>query len=98
VTDDIVTRLRESDGEGCTCGAWNYSECGCLEAVWAEMFITEAADEIERLRKERDEWHELAENLYTHLSTYVCHCNMAKCKCGYDDVLGLYDETKQGKV
>ncbi len=50
MTDDIVTRLRKSHGEGCTCGAWNYSECGCLEAVWAEMFITEAADEIERLR------------------------------------------------
>ena len=50
-TDDIVTRLRESHGQGCTCGAWNYSECGCSEAVWAEMFITEAADEIERLQQ-----------------------------------------------
>ena len=52
MTDDIVTRLRESHGQGCTCGAWNYSECGCSEAVWAEMFITEAADEIERLRND----------------------------------------------
>jgi hypothetical protein len=50
MTDDIVTRLRESHGQGCTCGAWNYSECGCSEAVWAEMFINDAADEIERLR------------------------------------------------
>jgi len=51
VTDDIVTRLRESDGQGCTCGAYSYYECGCSEAVWAEMFIEEAADEIERLRE-----------------------------------------------
>ena len=50
--DDIMTRLRESNGQGCTCGAWNYSECGCSEATWAEMYITDAADEIERLRKE----------------------------------------------
>ena len=50
-TDDIVTRLRNSDGQGCTCNAYSYYECGCSEAVWAEMFITEAADEIERLRK-----------------------------------------------
>jgi hypothetical protein len=55
VTDDIVTRLRESHGQGCTCGAWNYSECGCSEAVWAEMFITEAADEIEYLRMQISE-------------------------------------------
>lgn len=55
MTDDIVTRLRESHGQGCTCGAWNYSECGCPEATWAEMFITEAADEIEHLRKQLDE-------------------------------------------
>ena len=60
MTDDIVTRLRESNGEGCTCGAWNYSECGCSEAVWAEMFITEAADEIERLRADRKELLQIA--------------------------------------
>lgn len=63
MSDDIVTRLRESDGQGCTCGAYSYYECGCSEGVWAEMFINEAADEIERLRKvieetarERDMW------------------------------------------
>jgi hypothetical protein len=50
-TDDIVTRLRNSDGQGCTCEAYSYYECGCEQAVWAEMFINEAADEIERLRK-----------------------------------------------
>ncbi len=47
-----MTRLRNSDGQGCTCNAYSYYECGCSEAVWAEMFITEAADEIERLRAE----------------------------------------------
>ena len=52
--DDIVTRLRDGDGHGCTCGAYSYYECGCTEGVWAEMFINEAADEIERLRKEAD--------------------------------------------
>lgn len=51
MTNDIVTQLRESNGQGCTCGAWNYSECGCSEATWAEMYITDAADEIERLRR-----------------------------------------------
>jgi hypothetical protein len=51
VTDDIVTRLRDSDGQGCTCQAYSYYECGCTEAVWAEMFIDEAANEIERLRE-----------------------------------------------
>lgn len=50
MNDDIVTRLRNSDGQGCTCGAYSYYECGCTEAVWAEMFINDAADEIERLR------------------------------------------------
>jgi len=59
VSDDIVTRLRESHGEGCTCGAWNYSECGCIEAVWAEMYITDAADEIERLRADMKELLEI---------------------------------------
>ena len=97
MTDDIVTRLRESHGEGCTCGAWNYSECGCLEAVWAEMFITEAADEIERLRKESNEWREVAENLHANLSTYVCHCNMSKCKCGYDYAMEEYEQMKAGE-
>ena len=51
MTDDIVTRLRNSDGQGCTCSAYSYYECGCTEGVWAEMFIEEAADEIERLRE-----------------------------------------------
>jgi len=50
VTDDIVTRLRQSNGQGCTCEAYSYYECGCTEAVWAEMYITDAADEIENLR------------------------------------------------
>jgi hypothetical protein len=64
VTDDIVTRLRESSGQGCTCEAYSYYECGCTEAIWAEMFINDAADEIENLRSqlrvctaERDHHH-----------------------------------------
>lgn len=49
--------------------------------------IAEAADEIERLR-------ELADNLAHHLQGYVCHCNMSKCKCGYDDVMDEYQEVR----
>lgn len=50
MTDDIVIRLREHHGQGCTCEAWSYMDCGCQEAVWSEMYILEAAGEIERLR------------------------------------------------
>ena len=54
---------------------------------WFEPITTEAADEIERLRQ-------LADNLAHHLQGYVCHCNMSKCKCGYDDVMDLYREIR----
>lgn len=67
MNNDIVTRLRNSDGQGCTCNAYSYYECGCSEAVWAEMFITEAADEIERLRKERDHWMKQSKLLFLQL-------------------------------
>jgi hypothetical protein len=51
MTDDIVAKLRNENGPNCTCFARSYYECGCEEAVWSEMFINDAADEIERLRK-----------------------------------------------
>lgn len=47
--DDIVDLLRMGS-TGCNCGAWSYSECGCHEAQWSEMYIDAAADEIEKLR------------------------------------------------
>lgn len=50
MADDIVDLLKQGSS-GCNCGAWSYSECGCNEAQWSEMYIDAAADEIERLRK-----------------------------------------------
>lgn len=51
--DDIVTRLREGNGQGCKCYADYWYECAC-DAIWAEQYILEAADEIERLREQND--------------------------------------------
>ena len=59
MSDDIVTRLREGYGQGCKCYAHCYCECGC-DAEWAEHYIKEAADEIERLRIKCEKWRKLA--------------------------------------
>ena len=65
VTDDIVTRLRNSYGQGCTCFAHHSFECSCVGAQWVEHYVEEAADEIERLRTEnravKDAYEHLAE-------------------------------------
>ena len=53
--DDIVTRLRNSYGQGCTCFAHHSFECSCVGAQWVERYVDEAADEIERLRLELEE-------------------------------------------
>ncbi len=50
MSDDIVTRLRNSYGQGCTCFAHHSFECSCVGAQWVERYVDEAADEIERLR------------------------------------------------
>lgn len=47
----------------------------------------DAADEIERLR-------ELVDDMAQHLRSYLCHCNMVKCKCGYDSVMEHYKEVR----
>lgn len=52
MSDDIVTRLREL-------GRYVNTEGG----RWFEPITTEAADDIERLRTERDRWRELADSL-----------------------------------
>jgi len=49
VTDDIVTRLREEADSWCHDSA-------------VRVFL-EAADEIERLRADRDRWRDLADSL-----------------------------------
>ena len=51
MSDDIVTRLRNSYGQGCTCFAHHSFECSCVGAQWVERYVDEAADEIEILRK-----------------------------------------------
>lgn len=61
MTDDIVTRLREGHGQGCKCYADYWYECAC-DAVWAEQYINEAADEIERLRAENQMLNEALAN------------------------------------
>ena len=87
MTDDIVARLRRRSGEGCRCGAWYYGECACDNVHWGGPMDKEAADEIELLRG-------LSDSLAHHLEGYVCHCQMSKCKCGYDDVMDLYREIR----
>jgi hypothetical protein len=54
VTDDIVTRLRNGDPI-------------CLDGHIYKSWAIEAADEIERLRADRDRWKAQADRLGTHL-------------------------------
>ena len=51
MSDDIVTRLRDSNGMT-TCR----SSDGFLSIIPDTELMREAADEIERLRDERDDW------------------------------------------
>ena len=62
-TDDIVTRLRQE------CEAW---DCKNIDAP---CLTSDAADEIERLRKELADWKKVAE--YEHAG--FCGC------CGQDE-------------
>jgi hypothetical protein len=50
------------------------------------------------LEKERDNWRHVATVLRIHLGLYGCLCNMNKCKCGYDEVLDLFDEAEAGSI
>ena len=63
--------------------AYNIGNIGHEASSHMEETLYEAADEIESLRQ-------LADNLVHHLQGYVCHCNMSKCKCGYDDIMDEY--------
>lgn len=65
MSDDIVTRLRQSNGHGCECGAWYYAVCECDKAHWSGMLDEEAANEIERLRKENQRLRQFADDLET---------------------------------
>ena len=86
VSDDIVTRLRNKRTEF---DNWlndieGKHSFGHDESIWLD-----AADEIERLRQ-------LADDLASHLRGYICHCQMSKCKCGYDDVMDAYEAVRGG--
>ena len=82
VNDDIVDRLRK-----CYCGE-GFANRGLVDPACDHDGVrAEAADEIESLRQ-------LADNLVHHLQGYVCHCNMSKCKCGYDDIMDEYKSVR----
>ena len=58
MSDDIVERLRANDPDVCWgCGEWGciYHECAC-DCHEAQRLISEAADEIQRLRTLITEW------------------------------------------
>lgn len=79
MTDDIVTRLREM------CGCWTavtYYQDKCDNCL--------AADEIERLREDRDRWRALAEYLCQNAPSMVIPEEIA---CHFPDPLLVLDES-----
>lgn len=52
MSDDIVTRLRDGDPH-------------CRDGHVYQAWANEAADEIERLRKDRDRWAKWGEHVFT---------------------------------
>ncbi len=88
VTNDIVTRLRLLSA------SQKAHRFGDLLDDWSG----EAADEIERLRKERIRWERIAHDLYRRVDVYgeVCSCNdYDKHWCGLhayeDEIRGLQE-------
>ena len=69
--------------------AYNIGNIAHEASSHMEETLYEAADEIERLRQ-------LSDSLAHHLEGYVCHCQMSKCKCGYDDLMDEYREVRGG--
>lgn len=63
----------------------------------SEPLLWAVAEKIVDLTAERDEWRKVAESLHANLSTYVCRCNLSKCKCGYDYAMEEYEELKAGE-
>ena len=51
MSDDLIARLRGDCGPPCTCFAYYPGECAC-DADWPTYHVAEAADEIERLRRD----------------------------------------------
>ena len=79
---DIIARLRE-----CWCGD-GFTNRGLVDPACDHDGVrAEAADEIERLQQ-------VADDLASHLQGYICHCQMSKCKCGYDDVMHAYEAVR----
>lgn len=82
--DDIVDLLRMGS-TGCNCGAWSYSECGCHEAQWSEMYIDAAADEIER-------WQDIARRLYLFIQDPCTHDHW----CDVCSSIDAYEQAVRG--
>ena len=66
--------------------------------IEVEVFL--APDGMNGIRiKEETDWQKIADSLANHLKSYVCHCNLSKCKCGYDYVMDEYESAiKQEKT
>jgi hypothetical protein len=89
MSEDIVYRLRNYKGLGCKCSARHPYECSCKDAKWAEDFIIEAANEIERLKKCSEDWKQVAEAFAIELG------NIDYAQVTYEDVFdGLYDKVR----
>ena len=74
VSDDIVTRLR----------AYNIGNIAHEASSHMEEMLYEAADEIERLRADRDRWRALAEYLCQNAPSVVVPDEIA---CQFPDPL-----------
>lgn len=46
-------------GEGCKCGAWNESECGCVGADWTPVELSRLEKEVLHLRRYKSIVNEL---------------------------------------
>jgi hypothetical protein len=64
MTDDIATRLREMWGNDDRC-IWCEKHMDSQSSPHREVCdLMEAADEIKRLRAERNQWKQIAERMY----------------------------------
>jgi hypothetical protein len=91
MSDDIVVNMNFNLGKDQTVAdivtRLHRHDHDWLPDVHTPCDYCDALYEIERLQR-------LADDLAHHLRGYVCHCNMSKCKCGYDDVMDEYEAVR----
>ena len=80
MTDDIVTRLRDSA-----------KYCGTDGNVWAERDCLEAADEIERLRADRDRWKNGLTRLVTIVDDSLFYADQDGEEYNNDEAFAIHD-------